>query len=79
VCAPDELEEAARTTADAIAGNAPLAVRAAKRLVDQGAQMPLDVGLAIEQQILSGLYATRDGAEGIAAFLEKRDPRFTGE
>lgn len=79
VCAPDDLGEAARTLAETVAGNAPLAVRAAKRLVDQGAQMPLDVGLAIEQQTLSGLYATRDGAEGVAAFLEKRDPQFTGE
>jgi enoyl-CoA hydratase len=79
VCPPGDLTEVARTTADAIARNAPLAVRAAKRLIDQGAQMPLDVGLALEQQTLSDLYATRDGAEGIAAFLEKRDPQFTGE
>jgi len=79
VCPPGDLAEAARVTAETVAGNAPLAVRAAKRLVDQGAQMPLDVGLAVEQQTLSGLYATRDGAEGIAAFLEKRDPQFTGE
>jgi enoyl-CoA hydratase len=79
VCPPGDLAEAARVTAETVAGNAPLAVRAAKRLVDQGAQMPLDVGLAVEQQTLSGLYATRDGAEGIAAFLEKRDPQFTSE
>jgi enoyl-CoA hydratase/carnithine racemase len=79
VCAPDALETAARTTAEAIAANAPQAVRAAKRLIDQGVQMPLDVGLAIEQQTLSGLYATRDGAEGIAAFLQKRAAHFTGE
>jgi enoyl-CoA hydratase/carnithine racemase len=79
VCAPGDLEETARATAEAVAANAPLAVRAAKLLVDQGVQMPLDVGLAVEQQTLSGLYASRDGAEGIAAFLEKRDPGFTGE
>lgn len=79
VCAPADLTEAARATAETIAGNAPLAVRAAKRLIDQGAQAPLDIGLTLEQQTLSGLYATRDGAEGIAAFLQKRDAPFTGE
>jgi enoyl-CoA hydratase len=54
-------------------------VKAAKRLINQGAQVPLEVGLSIEQQVLSGLYCTQDGVEGIAAFLQKREPQFTGE
>lgn len=79
VCSHEDLLATAEQTAEAVADNPPLAVRAAKRLVNQGVEMPLDVGLAVEQDALSALFRTRDGAEGVAAFLEKRQPRFTGE
>ncbi|MFC7546786.1 enoyl-CoA hydratase/isomerase family protein [Plantactinospora sp. GCM10030261] len=78
VHSPDELLPRTRELAATIAAKAPVAVRAAKRLVADGARMPLDVGLTVEQQVLSGLYATADAAEGVAAFLDKRQPTFTG-
>jgi enoyl-CoA hydratase/carnithine racemase len=73
-----ELLAHAREVAQTIADQAPLAVRAAKRLIRDGVQMPVDVGLTVEQQVLSRLFASADGAEGIAAFLDKRPPHFTG-
>ncbi|GAB3885108.1 enoyl-CoA hydratase/isomerase family protein [Terrabacter terrigena] len=79
VCEPEELLKAALETADEIARNAPLAVQAAKRIVDTGAEVPLDTGLTLEYQALSALFRTEDGREGVAAFLEKRDPSFHGE
>jgi enoyl-CoA hydratase len=79
VCEPDELVPAALEAAGEIAHNAPLAVQAAKRIVDTGAEVPLDVGLTLEYQALSSLFKTEDGREGVAAFLEKRDPSFTGQ
>jgi enoyl-CoA hydratase len=74
----EELVDKALELARAVAGNAPLAVAAAKRLVDDGVQVPLEVGWTLEQQVLSRLYRTQDATDGIAAFLEKREPRFTG-
>lgn len=79
VCAPENLHDAALELAERIATNAPLAVRAAKRLVDRAAAVPLETGLDLEQQVLSELYRTEDGAEGVAAFLQKRSARFTGQ
>ncbi|MFI7063725.1 enoyl-CoA hydratase/isomerase family protein [Kribbella sp. NPDC050124] len=79
VCPPEELMPTVMRLAQTIAANAPLAVRAAKRIVDLGADVPLEVGLGLEQQALSDLYRSRDAAEGIAAFIEKRDPKFTGD
>ncbi|WP_410791846.1 enoyl-CoA hydratase/isomerase family protein [Kribbella sp. C-35] len=79
VCPPDELMPTVMELAQTIAANAPLAVRAAKRIVDLGADVPLEVGLGLEQQALSELYRSRDGAEGIAAFIEKREPKFIGQ
>jgi enoyl-CoA hydratase/carnithine racemase/sugar lactone lactonase YvrE len=73
-----ELHERALDLARGLAGKAPLALRAAKRLVDDGVEMPLGVALTAEQQVLSGLFATGDAKEGISAFVEKRAPRFTG-
>lgn len=38
----------------------------------------LRMGLAVERDAFAGLFATEDRAEGLAAFAEKRQPRFTG-
>jgi enoyl-CoA hydratase len=79
VCEPGAVLERALELAGEIAGNAPLAVRAAKRVIDDGVQMPLEVALTIEQQALARLFASADAREGVAAFLAKRPPSFHGE
>ncbi len=49
-----------------------------KRCVYTGWGRPLAEGLEIERTAVFELLETRDAAEGLAAFLEKRSPRFTG-
>ena len=56
----------------------PLAVAAAKRAIDRGADLPLDEANVFEAEQFSHLFATADSAEGIDAFLEKREAKFTG-
>ncbi len=68
----------AQDLAERLARLAPLAVRAAKRLVNEGEDASLDVALSYEQQTLIALYGTADGQEGINAFMEKRAAAFTG-
>ncbi len=77
-CAPDELMPRAIAFAEELAGMAPVALREAKRVVDDGLDSALSAGLTMEQRVLGGLFATEDGKEGIAAFMEKRDPVFKG-
>jgi enoyl-CoA hydratase len=55
------------------------ALRAAKLAVDGGLEMDLSSGLAWESQLFAALFATKDRREGMAAFVEKRKPGFTGE
>jgi enoyl-CoA hydratase/carnithine racemase len=54
------------------------ALRAAKAAIDGGLQLDLASGLAWESQLFAALFATEDRAEGMAAFIEKRKPEFTG-
>jgi len=54
------------------------AVRAGKLAIDGGLEMDLASGLAWESQLFATLFATEDRREGMAAFVEKREPRFTG-
>jgi enoyl-CoA hydratase/carnithine racemase len=80
VCEPAELPARARALASAIAANGPLAVRAAKQalaLVDQG--VDLAEGLRRERELyLQHVLPSQDRLEALAAFREKRPPRFKG-
>jgi len=62
-----------------IARQAPLAIQALKRLVNEGVNAPLETALSYEQQTLLSLYTTDDGQEGINAFMEKRPAVFHGK
>jgi enoyl-CoA hydratase len=66
-------------TAEAIAKQAPLAVARAKRVLLEGQDADVRVAHALEQQAFSALFASQDRSEGLAAFLEKREPRFRAE
>jgi enoyl-CoA hydratase len=79
VVADDKLLTTAIERARAMLKVAPLAGAEMKRLIRQGADSPLPVAQSLEQEVLVRLYGTKDGQEGIAAFLEKREPEFKGE
>jgi enoyl-CoA hydratase/carnithine racemase len=78
VCALDRLLEESLATAHEIAGNAPLAVRQAKKAAHYGLQMDLMTGLRFEIEAYNRLVGTEDRLEGVRAFNEKRKPAFRG-
>ena len=71
--------ELARRAAEAIASRGPIATRLAKEAVWRGLSQPLEQALRFETDLTLLLQATKDRAEGVRAFLEKRPPKFTGE
>lgn len=73
-----QLLPAALALAERIAANAPLAVRAIRRAIREGSQMPLPQGLLFERTLFNVLRNTADRAEGRAAFRERRPPVFKG-
>jgi enoyl-CoA hydratase len=76
---PDELVvEDALTLAEQIATKAPIALRLAKEAVNAAYEMGLTDALAHERRLFYLLFASEDQKEGMAAFLEKRTPDFTG-
>ncbi len=76
--APDVLLPTARAIAETIAAKAPLAIEATLAIAHVGARLGLDDSLAYERERFQRLLSTEDCREGIAAFVEKRLPRFVG-
>ena len=68
----------ARSLANDIAQQAPLAIRAGLQAVTRGFELPLEKGLVLETELFATLFATDDVREGTTAFLEKRSPKFKG-
>ena len=75
----DEVVEAARAVAVRLAGLAPAALASTKHALDRAWDIDLERALEEEAHRQGVAGASADHAEGMAAFLEKRPPRFTGE
>jgi enoyl-CoA hydratase/carnithine racemase len=79
VVEPGDLLSACLGLVEEIRRLAPLAVRTAKGLVDDGLDLSLEEALDLEAARMHPLFLTADAREGIAAFVDKREPRFAGE
>ena len=72
------LEEALSLAAE-IAARAPLAVQAARKMVNRSFELPLTSGIHEEQGEFFQLFDSRDQKEGMLAFIEKRPPHWEGK
>ncbi|MEZ5980524.1 MAG: enoyl-CoA hydratase-related protein [Planctomycetota bacterium] len=78
VASREGLVDAANELAAQIAGNGPVAVRAAKAAIDEGCEVDIERGLEIEARCYERVIPTQDRLEALAAFAEKRKPVFEG-
>ena len=77
---PDsELLARARAFAEELAGGPTLAFGGVKRLLLDSSNNTLETQMALETDWISQMARTKDGREGITAFVEKRAPKFNGE
>ncbi|MFW0791959.1 enoyl-CoA hydratase/isomerase family protein [Gordonia sp. CPCC 205333] len=81
VVAPDDVYDAAVKWAAQFENGASVALRAAKAAIDQGIEVDLASGLAIEEHVFAGLFATEDRKIGMDSFIENGPgkARFTGK
>lgn len=78
VVAPEEVMTVAMDLALRMARNGPLAMRAAKEVMVTSNGLPFDEAFAVESRVAGRVMRSSDAVEGPLAFIEKREPRFTG-
>jgi len=78
VAEPERLLDIARELAAKIATKAPLAIAATKTAIAQGVDRPVNKGMEIERREFIRVFSSADAREGVAAFLDKRAPVWTG-
>ena len=69
----EELLPAAEKMANTIAAQAPIAVRACKKAINEGLQLDIDKAIELEEKIFGDCFETEDQREGMANFLRKKD------
>lgn len=69
----EELLPAAKKMAALIAGNAPIAVRACKKAINEGLQVSIEEGAVIEEKLFGSCFESYDQQEGMANFLRRKD------
>jgi enoyl-CoA hydratase len=79
VVSREELREAALVIAQTIAARSPVSIGVLRELARTTRDLPLEEGLRRELSGFLRCLQSEDGAEGVAAFLEKREPQFTGK
>ena len=71
----EELMPAAEKLAATIAKNAPIAVRACKKAINDGLQVDMDAAVVIEEKLFGSCFETHDQKEGMACFLSREKPK----
>ncbi len=79
VIEPEQLLPTALQTAKLLAQRAPLAVTWVKEAMEQGIDLSTLEGLEVEADLFGRTFETQDRREGVAAFIEKRQPGFVGK
>ena len=79
VCEAADLPARVIALVETIAALPPQALAAIKRVAHAGFDLPLEAALKLEFEAFLEVFKTADKREGMAAFLEKRSPKFTGE
>ncbi len=74
----DQLTDRAHALAATIASKSPVALQLIKEAVRAAVRMPLDEGLRLETTLFGLAFSSEDKVEGVKAFLDKREPKFTG-
>ncbi len=75
----DNPDEEAMNLAKSIAENsAPISAALAKRIINKGTEVPMDVGLEMESIAAGLVFSTEDLKEGISSFLQKKKPEYKG-
>ena len=75
---PDQLMSKVEEYARGLLRGATKAIGLIKQAVVQGTEVHLDAGFFMERELQNRLFVSHDGQEGLAAFIEKREPDFTG-
>jgi len=75
---PDQLATTARAVADAYLAGSPFAIGRIKELVYRGLERDVGGHMTAHVEALTACFRSEDHAEGVASFLERRPPRFTG-
>lgn len=78
VVPPDQLMAEARALAEKLREKSAVTLRLIKEAIDEGHDLALEAGLAVEAKAWAIAFATEDHAEGVRAFLEKRRAQFKG-
>lgn len=74
-----ELMDRTMEYAQQLTQGATRAISLIKRSVQEGLEMSLPAGLALERELQNRLFVTQDAQEGLSAFIEKRKPKFQGK
>ena len=74
----DDLDELGQKIAKTISYKAPIAIKLANKIIDDGSKLELNEGLEIELNYLSEIFSTKDALEGLNSVIKRKRPEFQG-